>query len=61
MAFPPKKLKTTATTSPPSLVERGLGGEVNDATNWRRWYWLVLGALVAEILFFTYLTRAFSA
>jgi hypothetical protein len=29
--------------------------------SWRAWYWLVLGALVAEVAFFTYLTRAFAA
>lgn len=28
--------------------------------SWRAWYWLVLGALVAEVAFFTYLTRAFA-
>jgi hypothetical protein len=47
--------------SPSSLLERGLGGEVYaDKTNWQAWYWLVLGALAAEVAFFTYLTRAFT-
>lgn len=27
--------------------------------SWRAWYWLVLGALAIELVFFTYLSRAF--
>jgi hypothetical protein len=27
---------------------------------WRSWYWLVAMVLVAEILFFTWLTNSFS-
>jgi len=58
-----KKLETSS----PSPEERGAGGEVpvagetTDTTNWQAWYWLVLGALVVEVAFFTYLTRAFTA
>ncbi|WP_460612654.1 hypothetical protein [Hymenobacter seoulensis] len=29
-------------------------------SSWRAWYWLVLGALGAEIVFFVYLTRLFA-
>ncbi|UOR05989.1 hypothetical protein MUN82_02535 [Hymenobacter aerilatus] len=31
-----------------------------NSTNWRAWYWLVLGALAVEIGFFAYLTRLFA-
>jgi len=33
---------------------------VKDTINWRAWYWLVLGALAAEIGFFAYLTNLFA-
>ncbi|HEX8427183.1 hypothetical protein [Hymenobacter sp.] len=62
----PAKSETSsnAKTSLPSQQERGLGGEARGeatgATNWRTWYWLVLGALAVEIVFFTYLTRLFA-
>ncbi|MBO0360176.1 hypothetical protein J0X19_19600 [Hymenobacter sp. BT186] len=29
--------------------------------SWRAWYWLVLGALAAEVALFTYLTQLFTA
>ncbi|MBW3129919.1 MULTISPECIES: hypothetical protein [Hymenobacter] len=31
-----------------------------ETTNWRAWYWLVLGALAVEIGFFAYLTNLFA-
>ena len=59
----PAKPDTSATSSasPPPQQERGPGGEAAGTTNWRAWYWLVLGALAAEVAFFTYLTRVFAA
>ncbi|TGD82805.1 hypothetical protein [Hymenobacter wooponensis] len=44
----PESVSSTAEPAPPLLP------------SWRAWYWLVLGALAAEVAFFTYLTRLFA-
>lgn len=52
--------KKSASQATPSETREPAQGSRAGGTNWRAWYWLVLGALAVEIGLMTYVTRLFA-
>lgn len=54
----PEKLGASTSSHPTNAPT--MGADLGEAMNWRAWYFLVLAALVAELVGFTLITNYFA-